>query len=163
MQHNDQLLIVEDNEDCATQYKEILNPYFKRIDCVRNVADATHFMAIMDVCCIVLDLNLPNGKGVRLVDDFQNLHPDIPLIVISGCDVDEEKVILAGAHAFIRKGHSMTGCADTIIRTVIQSIWRHRVRSIYKPVTEEVQKIKEEQAEMANTIESAKQELNPPT
>jgi FixJ family two-component response regulator len=148
------ILIIEDDVELCKEWASMLFPYFQ----VEYAATMKGGVARLDdvlqpaVECIYLDLMLPNGRGVNLVDKFQNRYPSIPIIVISGMDVDAEKVILAGAHAFLVKG----GFTLEQLRDVtIQAVARHKVRGRFDPMASDVKEARKELSGLADLIDNS--------
>jgi len=74
---------------------------------------------------ILLDLNLPDGKGIENIKTIRSINPDIPIVVLTG-NMDEETALNAlseGAQEYIVKTHSN----GPVIQRIIQSsIFRKR-------------------------------------
>lgn len=135
------VLIIEDDLDQCKEWEATLYPYFV-VEYVRTMREGCARLddkSLPAVECIYLDLTLPNGRGVNLIDKFQNRYPSIPIIVISGMDMDAERVILAGAHYFfVKGGFTLAQLRDVTIQTVA----RHKVRGRYDPMAGEVKEAK---------------------
>lgn len=97
------VLVVEDDEQLNKALCVVLEDVYD-VEGVYSLHDAKERITqepILD--CILLDLMLPNGLGVDLVDKFQNDCPAIPIVVISGYAVSEEAILEAGAQAILMK------------------------------------------------------------
>ncbi len=80
---------------------------------------------------ILLDLNLPDGKGLEGIDDIKNINPDLPVVILTGYD-DENTAIEAlqkGAQEYIVKSHINN---DIIKRVLQSSILRKKVEQSLK-------------------------------
>jgi len=79
----------------------------------------------------ILDLNLPDGRGLNGIEDIKDIYPDLPVVIITGYD-DESMAIEAlqkGAQEYIVKAH----INNNIIKRVLQSsILRKRVEQTLK-------------------------------
>ncbi len=58
-----------------------------------------------DIDLALLDLNMPDSQGIPSLQNFHQLFPDIPLVIVSGSDQrdDIEDVMTMGAMGFISK------------------------------------------------------------
>jgi DNA-binding NarL/FixJ family response regulator len=58
-----------------------------------------------DLDIALLDLNMPGSNGVASIMQFHHIHPEIPMVVVSGSDQREdiENVMESGAMGFISK------------------------------------------------------------
>src|SRR5690606_20579770 len=77
---------------------------------------------------VLLDLNLPDGKGIDNLKALKRYNPDMPVIVITGTD-DERTALEAlreGAQEYIVKNH---GDAHVIQRIIQSSIFRKRIEN----------------------------------
>jgi DNA-binding response OmpR family regulator len=101
------ILIVDDDPDIrqALQIRLRANGY--DVHCAEDGAGAISEACKRTPDLIVLDLGLPVGDGFVVLDTLKaNLNlSSIPVIVLSGRDrrANEERVLLAGARAFLPK------------------------------------------------------------
>ena len=110
----DSRLIVEYLKDCKNSEYEIidfisLNSFFAKADGLS-----------MDV--ILLDLSLPDSKGLDTLDKVINRFPQIPIVILTGLD-DEEIAIKAmrqGAQDYLVKNEINTILLNRIIRYAIE-------------------------------------------
>jgi diguanylate cyclase (GGDEF)-like protein len=75
---------------------------------------------------ILLDVNLPDGNGIEHIQMFQELAPNIPIIILTQTKDDEmsRKALNAGAQEYMVKEHSNS----YILQQVIQSsIFRKQI------------------------------------
>lgn len=145
------LLIVEDDSTVATYYAAVLRSHFD-IEIATTFADG--FERVRRKPCLdamILDLTLPNGRGLSLVRRFQDATPDIPMIVITGEDFTADQVLNAGAQEFLKKPYTSP---LVLINTVFDAIARHRVRKDFTPLEEVLQEFKEIRAASKANIDS---------
>lgn len=104
---NKKILIVEDDADVRHGYKVLLTAH--RYD---TFFAADSFIAVTEALkhqpdLIVLDLGLPAGDGVIVLERLRakTLLARIPVIVVSGRDLhgNKERALKAGAKAFVQK------------------------------------------------------------
>jgi len=128
------ILYVEDDEKdayllCSSFKKEV--PLAYNITHTSTFSDALKQLEIKKFNAILLDLNLPDGKGLSGIDDIKDIYPDTPVVIITGHD-DENTAIAAlqkGAQEYIVKEH----INNNIIKRVLQSsILRKKVEQNLK-------------------------------
>lgn len=75
---------------------------------------------------ILLDLNLPQSKGLTTLSRVQEITPQCPIIVLTGSDNEELglQAVSMGAHEYLVKQHISK---DSLVRCIRYSIERHRV------------------------------------
>jgi sigma-B regulation protein RsbU (phosphoserine phosphatase) len=79
---------------------------------------------------VLLDLNLPDAKELRAVDELHGLFPELPIVIISGySDIDiVHQALHSGAQEFLVKGE----CSGVAIRqSIYQAIARKRIEHSY--------------------------------
>jgi DNA-binding response OmpR family regulator len=104
---NKKILIVEDDADVRLGYKVLLTAHqydtFFAADSFIAVTEALKHQPDL----IVLDLGLPAGDGVIVLERLRakTLLARIPVIVVSGRDIhgNKERALKAGAKAFVQK------------------------------------------------------------
>jgi serine phosphatase RsbU (regulator of sigma subunit)/anti-sigma regulatory factor (Ser/Thr protein kinase)/FixJ family two-component response regulator len=87
-----EVMLVEDSPDYAQAVKTMLayTPGERfEITHFTTAAAAATYLPGSDVCCVLLDLGLPDATGVEAVRALQAVAPDVPIVVLSGLDDDE--------------------------------------------------------------------------
>jgi DNA-binding response OmpR family regulator len=102
------LLLVEDNPGDALLVSEMLDEQHRdrfRILHVPAVADALQALQSTPIDVIVLDLALPDGKGVEVVRAVREAAAEVPIVVLTG--LEDEDIALAcidaGAQDYLPK------------------------------------------------------------
>ncbi|MCU1587355.1 MAG: diguanylate cyclase/phosphodiesterase with sensor(s), partial [Frankiales bacterium] len=120
------LLLVEDDPDqaflVARRLREQLQPHLEVVP-LGTAAQATARLADGDVLCVVLDLSLPDAKGLEAVTLVRAADPMVPIVVLTGLDSDElgRQALQLGAQDYLVKGqHS----ADAVSRSVTFALER---------------------------------------
>lgn len=112
------ILIIEDELTVATYFRCSLWSDFE-VEIAETIADA--MMRLTDdtipICCVTLDLHLPDGIGLPLIKKIRENFPQVPIVVITGFDYTQLEVTAAGACDFLRK-------PDTPPRVLIETIKR---------------------------------------
>src|SRR5258706_13545176 len=99
------VLIVEDEADLQS----ILIDFFVRekysYDAVMTYADASEKIALYDYDCILLDINLQDGSGFKLLDELNEVKKTKGVIIISARNSIDDKIkgLNLGADDYLTK------------------------------------------------------------
>jgi DNA-binding NtrC family response regulator len=119
------VLLVEDNDDDVVLIRKALAgamkvPYvLKQVD---GLSRGMERLAGGDIDVVLLDLGLPDGRGLVTFSVLHKHSPDVPVIVLTGHD-DEELAIEAvqkGAQDYLVKGKVDGGLLGRSIRYAIE-------------------------------------------
>jgi DNA-binding response OmpR family regulator len=119
------VLLVEDSHREAVLAKKLLEGADAEfaIHRVATFKEAQQTALNTKVDVVVLDLGLPDSKGLDTISTFTHLFPLLPVVVLSGCS-DVVSVIRAleqGAQEFLLKGE----CSGKVMRqAILNSIFR---------------------------------------
>jgi FixJ family two-component response regulator/anti-sigma regulatory factor (Ser/Thr protein kinase)/putative methionine-R-sulfoxide reductase with GAF domain len=124
-----EVMLVEDSLDYAQAVTSMLDygAQGESFDVAHftRVGDAAAYLPTSAVCCVLLDLNLPDASGVDAVRALQAVAPLVPIVVLSG--VDDDQVALdamhEGAQDYLVKGRAD---ADLITRSLRYAMERAR-------------------------------------
>ncbi len=116
--HEIRLAIVEDSKRYAEQIRKYLrtNRQIVQIDLFGTI---TEFRRVSDISVydiVLLDINLPDGSGIDLIQFIKNSSPDTEIIILTTY-TDEDKLFLAlrfGASGYITKNNSARYIEDGI-------------------------------------------------
>ena len=103
------LLIVEDERHLATR----LGSFFQQEGYVCEFADsyamAEEKIDLHTYDIVLLDIGLPDGNGLELLDQLKQLHPDTGVLILTAKDALEDKVygLDAGADDYVSKPFHM--------------------------------------------------------
>lgn len=103
------LLLIEDDPDHAFLIRRQLR---ERADLglqvvhVESAAAATDRLRTGDVRCVVVDLSLPDARGLEAVLAIREVAPAVPVVVLTGVASDEQgrAALQAGAQDYLVKG-----------------------------------------------------------
>lgn len=100
------LLLIEDDPDTALLIQETLYDHFE-CDNVSHCATAAEARDVNldDFDLVLSDMNLPDGNGLELLDEFLSRRDDIPVVFVTGEGVLENAMtaIKNGAYDYIVK------------------------------------------------------------
>lgn len=101
------ILIVEDRFADAEITKKKLGRFMSidTTDVVRTTKQALEKLGEDNFDCILLDLNLPDSIGPSSITEILDVHPRIPIVVLTGfaSAVTVEEAMKAGARKVISK------------------------------------------------------------
>ncbi|MBR9802578.1 response regulator [bacterium] len=149
------VLLVEDNEDDTVFVKAHLRRIracdYSIQTCTR-LADAEAILAAERFHLVLLDMSLPDGEGVLLVDRIRKRAVDTPIVVLTANN-DEPTAIEAlrrGAQDYLIKGELSSEILQRVIR---YSVERHAMAREMERANQELQELSR-QAEAANQLKS---------
>ena len=120
------LLLVEDDPDHAFLVRRNLRAQLQpdlEVVHLSTAAAATARLAANDVRCIVLDLSLPDARGLDSVRALRAADPTVPIVVLTGTDSDElgRQALELGAQDYLVKGQHGS---DAVRRSVVFALER---------------------------------------
>lgn len=107
---SEQILIVEDdielNRGLCTAFKND----GKNVVSVSSIGAAREQISILKPSLALLDINLPDGSGLDLLRDIKENIPDLPVIMLTANDTDDDIVrgLDLGADDYITKPFSLS-------------------------------------------------------
>ncbi len=124
------ILLVEDNPGDARLVRELLKedsafPY--ELIHVETFVKAAEALGQGPADVVLLDFSLPDGQGVRLLQNVADVDPNVPIIIFTGLD-DENlglEAVREGAQDYLVKGQ-IDG--RLLIRTIRYAIERKRMQ-----------------------------------
>jgi len=118
------ILHVEDDATDAVIFKEALNKdnyssNVYNITRVETMSDALKSMYNNHYSVILLDLNLPDLRGLDNVKCIRAENPELPIVVLTSLDSNKlaDDVLNAGAQEYVVKGH----CNGQVLNRIIHS------------------------------------------
>jgi diguanylate cyclase (GGDEF)-like protein len=135
------ILLIEDNANDALAIKIMLEsadfPF--KLEKAETLKSGLDILSEKQIDVILLDLGLPDSKGL---DTFVNLfdeYPDVPIVMYTGLE-DEDiavKALQKGAQDYLVKGKVDS---KLLVRAIRYSIERHRLRVELKRMSTELEK-----------------------
>jgi signal transduction histidine kinase len=125
-----QLLLIEDTDtdvllvQKAISRSEVLLAY--DLQCAHTLGEGLALIQVDSPALVLLDLNLPDSQGVETVKRIHELHPSLPIVVLSGFDSTRASIesLNEGAQDFLPK-EDLT--AFNLARSVQYALARCRV------------------------------------
>ena len=126
---NIRVLLIEDDILDAEQVMRSFNSVFPRVFDVVHVTrflDATDEIKKRSFQVVILDLGLPDNKGLNGVKTLMQLIPSVPVIVLTGIEDEDSamEAISLGAQEFLSKNEL---APSSLIRSIRHAIKRKQV------------------------------------
>jgi len=117
-----QILYVDDHEDSSEMLKLVLSESDYEVHTARTVEEAIQMAQSHPYDLFVLDKRLPDGSGLELCEQLNQIRPEVPCIVYTGdaYEVHRQEAMAAGATAYVAKP-DIEGLIDTVHRLLSQS------------------------------------------
>ncbi len=115
---NLRLLLVDDEVEFLEPMKARLER--RRVDCV-TAASGAEALAVLDaspVDCAVVDVKMPEMDGLELLRRLRRLHPEVPVVLLTGHASSELGVqgMELGAFEYLLKPVELDELLDTVRR-----------------------------------------------
>lgn len=86
------ILIIEDEKQLSDTLKEFLVHEKYIVECAYDYHSALDKISAYDYDCILLDIMLPGGSGLSILEELKKLHKKESVLIISAKDSIEDKV-----------------------------------------------------------------------
>lgn len=151
MQNKLTILLVDDSDGIKVCVKGSLRNGFD-VHSVNTLTEAMCVLKNMHVDLVLLDLSLPDSKGLNSLDRIKNYYPQVPVIVLTAKEEVEtaRQAIAKGAQDYIFKSEFPVFTLD---RTVLFAIERNAFSQRMLQIT---QTLDQHIMEVQNLIESSK-------
>jgi CheY-like chemotaxis protein len=102
---NQLILLVEDENEVRKGLTEMLTILGYRVEAVDRIASAREAISGGEFDLLVTDMVLPDGSGADLIKELRAIHPEVPVIAMSGYTTETPglEAIAAGELRFIQK------------------------------------------------------------
>ncbi len=99
------ILYVDDHEDSSEMFKLMLSESDYEVHTARTMDEALQLTKTHEFDLYVLDKRLPDGSGMDLCKNLNQLTPGVPCIFYTGdaYEIHRQEAMAAGAHAYILK------------------------------------------------------------
>ena len=118
------ILLADDEERVRYGLRALLRqqPGWKVIGEAENAKDFLALAAVLDTNLVLLDWNLPDMPGEKVLVSLRRISKDIPVLVLSGDMEVKGAALEAGANAF----HGKTNSPDQMVETIQNLINNHK-------------------------------------
>lgn len=99
------VLLVEDNVDIGDAIAAHVIADGNRVDWCMNLRDAFRKLLSKKYDLILLDLRLPDGNGLTLLEDIRSGNDDVPVIIMTAQDQQSDRLegVVRGTNDFLVK------------------------------------------------------------
>src|SRR5690349_23624777 len=87
------VLIVEDNQELARNIRDFLGREGYICESSETVEQAREKLGLFQYDCILLDIGLPDGNGIHLLDLIRTEHKQSNVVIISARNAVDDKII----------------------------------------------------------------------
>ncbi len=134
------VLLIDDSDADAALVTEVLNSAVSQqfvVERCSTLEDAKDLLGDKAFSIVVLDLNLPDSRGIDTFIELRSQFSDIPIVVLSGINDSQlaYEVVRHGGQDYLVKG-IVSG--DSIIRCLKYAIERKRLESAAQQVAREI-------------------------
>jgi two-component system, NtrC family, response regulator AtoC len=118
------VLIVEDDADLGFLLQEVLKREGHRVEVVETRAEALERLRRGTYDLLLSDLKLPDGDGLELLAHYQELAPDVPIIVMTAFSTRQIalEATRKGAYDFFSKPFQIQE-VQIVIRRALERRW----------------------------------------
>lgn len=107
------LLCVDDDSGFQQFYKNLLGSYGYEVMVAANGRQALKLFLSRKVDAVLTDFEMPGMTGAELAARLKRLRPDLPVLLLSGSKIAQERAAKA-VDAAVMKGSSVTKLVDQI-------------------------------------------------
>src|SRR5215470_11176364 len=113
------VLIVDDERGPRESLRMILEPTHRVLQCARG-CDALELLRRERVDVVTLDLHMPGMRGQELLPVLRREHPEVEVIVITGCGSVETaaEALRLGVCDYLQKPFDVVQVASAVARAV---------------------------------------------
>lgn len=99
------ILIVEDEPDLRNSIESFLKQQGYVVEASATYSEAINKIFIYDYDCLVLDINLPGGSGIKILEQVKLEKKEVSVIIISANNTLEDKIhgLQIGADDYLTK------------------------------------------------------------
>jgi two-component system, NtrC family, response regulator HydG len=100
------LLIVEDEQPLSNLYLRFFKRRGFRVTVAESLAEAESKLTANSFDLVLQDVMLPDGDGFEFVPRIKELHPAVPVIILTGLGYDEavlQDALQSGATSYLSK------------------------------------------------------------
>jgi two-component system, OmpR family, response regulator len=126
------ILVVEDEDSIASFVVQGLGAEGHAVERAATVAEAIGLVRAYEFDLVLLDLILPDGHGIEVLNRIRSERPEVPVIVVSALGETDDKVELldAGADDYLAKPFAFAELAARVRAAARQGTASGRVLTV---------------------------------
>ena len=102
------ILIIEDEQELATILQRFLTKKKFHVQTAQSLCEGFQKLSVETFDALILDNNLPDGKGIEHIADIRKMHTNLIVVAMSAMQM-HEVALTAGADYFVEKPISLLG------------------------------------------------------
>jgi len=120
------ILIIEDEIDLSESIKEYLSSENYLCECVSTFKEALYKIESFDYDCILIDIMLPDGNGIKILEEIKKMKKQDGVIVVSAKNSLEDKVesLQIGADDYLTKPFHLAELSARVFSVVRRKQFR---------------------------------------
>src|SRR6266542_4095172 len=112
------LLLIEDEHIFRDMLYEVMCPKYE-CHTADRAEQAFEYLELEDYDVVITDVHMPGLGGIEVLKRIREIHPNTPVIIISGTETEKEESLLEmGAFAFIHKPFQLEEVETTIVLAI---------------------------------------------
>ena len=114
------VLIVDDDPDILTALQDLLEHDGFLVTAVSTCRDALEQVRTANFAAVLLDIGLPDGDGLAVLENIQTLSPSLPVIVVTAFTALDyrAKSFSRGAFSYLTKPYNREELRAVVRRAV---------------------------------------------
>ena len=114
------VLIVDDDPDIVTALQDLLEHDGFLVAAVSTCRDALTQVRTANFAAVLLDIGLPDGDGLAVLETIQAIAPSLPVIVLTAFTSQDyrAKSLSRGAFAYLTKPYNRNEIRTVVCRAV---------------------------------------------
>lgn len=135
------LLIIEDEQALNQSITEFLTSQHYLCETVTNFHDALEKISLYEYDCIVLDINLPGGSGLELLQQLKNENKTDGVIIVSARNELDDKLagFQLGADDYLTKPFHLSELSMRIAAIIRRKSMNGNTHLIFNEITLDTQ------------------------
>jgi len=119
------ILVIDDEPGIRKACRRALEPHGFSVETVATISEGLQAIQAGEVDLVLLDVMMPNGRGIDLLGPIREKDPDLIVVIITGYATVElaVKAIKQGAYDFISKPFT----SDLLLMTVNQGLEKRQL------------------------------------
>lgn len=112
------ILLAEDEQLVTRLIRTVLQRAGFEVEDVRSTAEAIAALRDEDVRLLLLDMHLADGDGLRVLEALRELRRQLPVVLMTGEDLDPDDPRLEAVAAVLRKPFDIDELEDVVRRHI---------------------------------------------